>query len=377
MIDALICMKNRILFALIALLFAACAGPVDHYEVSGKVEGHAQAWVYLDLVQPKANQPMDSVLTDAEGNFALKTAMPQPGIYNLRLPNHQSLLFFANENPVEVTATQGQFSAGVATGNTETAVLTQFNKERSAVRNEFITRKRMLQGISRDLEPERWSAQEMKADQSSEAYRNYVIQFADTVKSPLLAEFAIYNLNPEGDFYRIQQFVDAQKAKKVTSPFVNDMEANILSHGKNFLRFEATDFKLPTISGDSVSLKSLRGKVVYLYVWASYCGLSRMENARLAKWYDAHPNSQVEILSFSIDKDSTEWRRVIAEDKMNWPVQMRGISNWGSAEIKQFDVRTIPTTFVLDAKGIIRTKSMHASELARDYDKIVEMWGAK
>jgi alkyl hydroperoxide reductase subunit AhpC len=217
----------------------------------------------------------------------------------------------------------------------------------------------------------------MLADKASEQYRTYVIGYADTVSSKLLADYATFNLNVEGDFYHIQQYLAAQNAAGRHSVFTDYLDAQILLVGDPFLRYEAEDFKMATYTGDSVSLSSLRGKVVYLYIWSSYCGMSRMENERLATWYDAHPDSKVAILSYSIDVDERLWRKAIEEDSLHWPHQVMGMFEWTSPEIQQFGVRNIPVSFLLDAKGIIRSKAIHASELDRDYDKIVAQWGAK
>ncbi len=371
-------MRKVLMLALIicATLVSSCNRRIDDgFQVTGTIQDHPEGKVYLDRVVPTGNFAVDSTTTDATGNFVLSTHAQQEGIYAVRLPNRQSMLLYAASGKVEVQGHAGQFALGKVSGNQGTAILTQFEDTRGKLRGEFVRQMRTLKSISRDMNPKGWSLQEMKADQGSEAYRDYVMAFADTVSLPEIAHHAVMQLNVEGDFYYMQQYVDAQKAKKVQSPYVDFIESTVLDHGDYFLRYEATDFKMATLGGDSVSLSSLRGKVVYLYIWASYCGMSRMENERLAAWYDAHLDAGVEILSYAIDLDDKAWRQAIADDSLHWPVQMRGDDEWTSPEIAQFGVKNIPISFVLDAKGIIRTKAMHASELARDHAKLVERWG--
>lgn len=358
----------------LALLAIGCSNK-EGFEVAGTVQGHAKALIYLDKVQPAHNQPIDSMFTDGEGAFEFRIIGQPEGLYSLRLPNHQSMVIYACKDPVSVEADAGQFASGNPIGNKGTTIISAFNKERNQLRNDFVKQMRTLSSISRDFQPEIWSPQEMKADKASEAYRDYVAAFADTVSLPEIGHYAVNCLNIKGDFYHMQRYVEQQRAKKVESPYINYIERNILTEGDYFLRYEAQDFKLPTMTGDSVSLSSLRGKVVYFFVWASYCGMSRMENQRLAAWYDAHPDSGIEILSYSVDVDEKAWRKAIADDSLQWKTQMLGTNEWTGIEIKQFGITSIPTSFVLDAKGIIRTKGMHASELAKDYAEIVQKWG--
>lgn len=346
------------------------------FEVGGTIEGHANAKVYLDAVLPGGNRAVDSTTTDAKGAFVLHTPTAVEGIYSVRLPNRQSIVCYAAPDPVRVTANAGQFSRGKATGNKGTLVLAEFSQRRSRLRSQYVREMRGLNQLSKDSNPVKWAEQEMESDRKALAYREYVTRFADTVSFPELAHFAVYNLNTEGDFYYMQQYAETHTALQAQSPFLHAIDSSCRQYGDAFLRYELIDFKLPTLSGDSVALSSLRGKVVYFYVWASYCGLSRLENRRLAAWYDAHPNADVVIASFSIDSDEEAWRKAVAEDSLRWPVQWRGMYGWNSPQIRMVGVEHIPVSFVLDTRGIIRSKAMHPEELERDYAKLVQKWGA-
>ncbi len=374
-------MKYRLLIVLTMLLVLACGcnptASQDGYVVSGKIADHLNDKVFLDQVLPTGNVVVDSATTDAQGNFSLSTQGKIEGIYSVRMASKQSLLVYAAAEAVHLDASAGQFSMTEPSGSKGSKILFEFNKRRSHLRSQFMRNMRDLRSLNREMNPESWSAKEMMADKDSEAYRDYVMGFADTVSLPALADYAVYNLNVEGDFYYIQQYIEKKRAQQVSSEYVNWLETQILEYGDPFIRYEAEDFTMQTFKGDSVSLKSMRGKVVYLFVWASYCGMSRMENARLAAWYDAHPDSQVEILSYSIDVDDRLWKKAIVDDSLHWPAQVMGIMEWTSPEIQQFGVKNIPVSFLLDAKGIIRTTGIHASELTRDYDAIVKRWGAK
>lgn len=368
------------LHGLLPLLLLCACNPQkspDEFEVAGNLRDYPNSLVYLNRVTPTGFEVVDSTQTNAQGEFSLRHAAVADLLYTLRLENNQSLLIAPGRDRITVTASAGQLSTGVATGNAATASLQAFARMRNQLRSSYAVESRNLSMISRNSNPQGWQLQEAKADLALKAYREYVRAYADTVPVPALAWYATSNLHVEGDFYYIQQFVEGRKAAGEQSSLLDHMENQILTHGNDFLRFEAQDFLTADVRGDSIALSSRRGKVTYLFVWASYCGLSRMETQRLASWRHSHPDVPIEILTFSIDEDEAAWRKAIQEDSLDWPGQLRGMLAWGSPEIAQFDVKSIPVSFILDARGIIRSKNAHSMDLERDYVEMVRKWGGK
>ena len=78
------------------------------------------------------------------------------------------------------------------------------------------------------------------------------------------------------------------------------------------------DIILPTPAGDTLRLSDLRGKVVLLDFWASWCGPCRMANRGMAKIYSKFRDKGFEIFSVSIDNDKKEWIRAIKKDNITW-----------------------------------------------------------
>ena len=102
-----------------------------------------------------------------------------------------------------------------------------------------------------------------------------------------------------------------------------------------------------------VSLKQSLGKVTLIDFWASWCPPCRKANPKLVTLYDKFHSKGFNILSVSLDDDATKWKEAIAKDKLTWTQ----ISNLKVMEenpiVKQYGVKLIPTTFLLDASGKI------------------------
>ena len=76
--------------------------------------------------------------------------------------------------------------------------------------------------------------------------------------------------------------------------------------------------KLPDVKGDSITLASLKGKVLLLDFWASWCMPCRAANKKLVRLYDKYKEKGFEIFSVSLDEDKSDWKKAIARDKISW-----------------------------------------------------------
>lgn len=362
---------------LVGLLLSACTpgASKDGFTLNGTLADYPSALVLLERVHPLKNQVVDSARTDEKGAFTISHSADSGGIYAIRLTNNQSILFCPGRDELRLDGIAGQLGNSVVTGNAASTQIQRFQQERNLLRAEFGVQNTLLRKYSQTEDPMGWQLQEARTDTAIERYREYVRTFIDTVKVPELAWFAATHLNPRGDFHFLRTFVDRRIEAGEKSEFLDHVDNALQEEGKNSIAFEVKDFRVQDARGDSMSLSDSRGKPTYLLVWASYCGFSRMETKRLSQWRHAHPDVPLEIRTISIDADETAWRKAVTEDSLDWPGQWRGGYAWGSPEIKDLDVQSIPTSYLLDAKGIIRSKNFLSLDLERDWKEVLEKWG--
>lgn len=113
------------------------------------------------------------------------------------------------------------------------------------------------------------------------------------------------------------------------------------------------EFSLPNPMGAEVPVSSLKGKVVLIDFWASWCRPCRINNPKLVSVYDKFKEKGFEIYAVSIDENKGAWISAVAEDKMFWTnvVDTRG---WRSTVLSTFNVEAIPSNLLIDKKGMIR-----------------------
>ncbi len=131
----------------------------------------------------------------------------------------------------------------------------------------------------------------------------------------------------------------------------------------------APDFTQKTPSGKDLSLSDLRGKVLLVDFWASWCGPCRRENPNVVKLYNQYKDKGFEILGVSLDRDYDSWVRAIEADQLTWP-QVSDLQYWNNAVAQTYGVRAIPHTILLDAEGRIIARNLRGEALAQKLQDI-------
>jgi thiol-disulfide isomerase/thioredoxin len=106
--------------------------------------------------------------------------------------------------------------------------------------------------------------------------------------------------------------------------------------------------------GISKKLSDLKGKVVLVDFWASWCGPCRRENPNIVALYKKFHQQGFEIFSISLDKNKDAWTQAIMADQLTWPNHVSQLQAWQSPIVAEFQIESIPFAILIDKKGVIR-----------------------
>jgi peroxiredoxin len=134
----------------------------------------------------------------------------------------------------------------------------------------------------------------------------------------------------------------------------------------------APDIKLKNPEGKEMSLYALKGKVVLVDFWASWCGPCRRENPNVIKAYDKYNKDGFEVFSVSLDRSVEPWKRAIEQDGLKWPYHVSDLKGWKSEAAALYEIHSIPHTLLINRDGTIAGTHLRGPQLE---SKLAELFG--
>ena len=138
------------------------------------------------------------------------------------------------------------------------------------------------------------------------------------------------------------------------------------------------DMAFKTPDGKMLSLSALKGKIVLVDFWASWCRPCRAENPNVVAAYNKYKDAKYktakgfDIYSVSLDNNVDAWKNAIKQDGLLWPGHVSDLLQWQSAAVAKYKIEGIPTNFLIDENGIIIAKSLRGATLEAELEKLIK-----
>ena len=127
-----------------------------------------------------------------------------------------------------------------------------------------------------------------------------------------------------------------------------------ISANKKLNNTKSPGFDFENHKGGKTSLESLKGKFVYIDVWATWCGPCIAEIPALKEVEKEYHGKNIEFVSISIDdkKDHEKWKKMVADKELKG-IQLFADNNWESDFVKKYAIDGIPRFILIDTEGKI------------------------
>jgi thiol-disulfide isomerase/thioredoxin len=168
----------------------------------------------------------------------------------------------------------------------------------------------------------------------------------DEMKTMDLTRLQKVKLDPA--FVALQQKINEEKMAQLEQYYAMSLTNRKMN---NVL---APNFDYENYNGGKTTLESMKGKYVYIDVWATWCGPCRGEIPFLKTIEGKYKNKNIEFVSISVDEDKNhdKWKGFVT-DKQLGGIQLFADKNWLSDFIRSFNINSIPRFILIDPKGVV------------------------
>jgi thiol-disulfide isomerase/thioredoxin len=139
----------------------------------------------------------------------------------------------------------------------------------------------------------------------------------------------------------------------------------------------APNFSAPNPNGYQIELNKIKGKATLIHFWASWYQASRRENPKLVEIYEKYHDKGLEMISVSLDGNSNQtnpkadWKKAVQEDKLIWN-QVSNLNYFNDTISKAYNVRSLPSYFLLDDKGVIVAKDKTGNSIETMLEELLD-----
>lgn len=292
------------------------------------------------VIKDLEGKEITTIKTDKKGKFKSEIAIPKDGFYILFDGTEYAQMYLKNGYDIKLKLNAKEFD--------ETLTYTG----KGAEPNNFIAKK--------NIETEQFTEQSSQLDNDTflklyeerKAKNNAALEtgkfdeaFTKYMKKEMFQE----------NMMLLQTYKSGQKMREML--------------GKPSPTFEYENF-----DGSKTKLESLKGKYVYIDVWATWCGPCRAEIPHLQEVEEKYKDKNIAFVSISVDekKDYEKWKKMVADKKLGG-IQLIADNNWQSDFIKAYGINSIPRFILLDPEGKIIQPDAERPSSIRLTEKLDEL----
>jgi len=345
-------------------------------DISGITDGEkVKLWVFEDGEE----KSIDSAYAKG-GQIVVRTVTKELREYVLDIgEDHKMVYLFADESAEDITINGDYEDIGTnynVTGDQNSVDYHDYWMFLQPMLNEeeLVNKKLGLVAVSDEAALTKLQGQ---LDSMSLIQRQYAIDYIDQKPSSPVSWIMLQEFYPpagikEFDSTDLDYFEKVANAMEEKYPYseypgyvresIANTQAQLAKLGEG-LNDAAPDLAYENPDGKVMKLSDLRGKVVLLDFWASWCGPCRQENPNVVRTYEKYKDKGFTVFSVSLDKDINAWKAAIKADNLSWPNHVSDLKGWQSEAAAIYKVNSIPATFLLDQNGVVIAKNLRGSML--------------
>lgn len=386
---------SRSLFSLILLILVfSCTRNPGQFIITGTIEDAEGQYIYIYEMSTRDFIPVDSAQITDDGLFQLTGMTDMVRFYALEFKSGTSIVLLVNPGDhIEVYGNARDMRDYTVKGSVDSEKIRELSSHLNSTLEQIYQLSKIFNDSSKS--PNFLSIKQeldKRYEEIITAQREYSFRFIRMNISSLASLMALYQqISPRRFLFDpvedISYFTMVDSSLQLLYPQseavielhrqVTEIQAQqnyLLQSEKHFaVGALAPEIALPNPDGDTIMLSSLKGRIVLLDFWATWCPPCREENPNLVNLYKRFSSKGFEIYQVSLDNSRASWLRGIEEDHLGW-VHVSDLKMWESVVVSIYGLQGVPMNFLLDRDGRIIDKNLRGQMLE---DKLTEIFRDK
>ena len=344
---------KKILTAIALMLLPLTAAIAQKSTLSVTLNGIEQGTPVV-ICEPQGGRlmPVDTVTPDKKGRFTVERNSTEPQFFAMVLMVQQNPMTHAILLPKERVTM-------------EMSYLPEYNfvKITSVKGSDNMEVYRQYTDIVSDV-----MADQSKQNTLPDRLEQLLASHSDVLMSAFLVTYFETSFEEYADLYRTLR--DKLIGTYPNNDFVRHLDDKL--RGAVIVGMEAPDIEMADREGQMRRLSDLRGKVVLIDFWASWCRPCRAENPNVVRLYHQYKDKGFDIFSVSLDNSRDKWLQAIDVDGLVWENHVSDLHGWSSSGGKLYGISSIPATVLVDRDGKILARNLRGAQLEK---KLKEIFG--
>lgn len=363
---------------LLSLLVISCQDDSDTITLSGNVPGIENGTeMYLYKINENNQPRVTDTLTIQGETFSYeypKVGIPELAYFSIKNKNG-NLIFFPEDKDITFTVYKDSLYSSTLEGGKTNALFMEYNNQIKEFNQKKRALMQTLQQARKDMDNAAFTQAQTENAVLLNEEKAYKKEFVESHKNSLLAIIVMNEMI-------VRKELPAAEAKKIIADvppelketfYFKELRKTIDAHSAVDVGQIAPNFSAPTPEGKDLALNDILGKVTLIDFWASWCKPCRIENPNVVKVYNQYKDKGFEIISVSLDRpgQKNRWLKAIEDDQMDWH-HISNLNFWNDPIAKEYGVRSIPATFLLDEEGRIVAKNLRGDALGRKVGELLD-----
>lgn len=389
--------KLLLILPLALALFTSCGSDEKtggNAVVYGTLQNSTGDTIYLINVSQLEPIVLDSCVLAEDGSFEFRPTLEFKGFYNIEVgknPEQFATIILEPKDSVNFTGDINNLGyTWKASGSDDTEHFLEFNEyfmEYDVKRRPYVQRIDSLQrafqiqlGMMSDsvaakklekevIEPAFNATQDILNGIADEA-TIWLHDFIDAHPASFANIPALRLMDPYDNFDYWEKTIAALEVDYKTCPNVIMLREMVERERPLCIGQVVPDITLNNVDGKQMKLSELRGKVVLLDFWASWCAPCRAELPNVVANYKKYNEKGFEVFSVSLDRKKEDWVNAIAKDGLVWKYHVSDLMEWNTPLVQIYKIQGIPYTMLIDREGRLIRKDVRGEDLGLSLEEI-------